>query len=133
MMAMLVTKGTKYDCNQKAETDHIRLQFFRIRTKYDCHLRNRARVTRLLFLNESLQNKISMIAVIFGPYLKRLQSYMVRFGFLIAIILSSFRDQLCQHIWSLLRSRLQSYLVHIGKIVAFISGPALYHFSLWYF
>ena len=82
-----------------------------------------------------------MIAVIFGPHLKRLQSYMVRFGFLIAIILSSFRDQLCHHILSLLRSRLQSYLVLIGEIVAIISGPALYaavsehiicfHFGFW--
>ena len=39
-------------------------------------------------------------AITFGPYLKGLQSYMVRFGFLIAIILSPFRDQHCNHIWS---------------------------------
>ena len=55
---------------------------------------------------------------------------MVRFGFVIAIVFSPFRDQYCNHIWSLLRLRLQLYLVPIGKIVAIICGPALYKFIL---
>ena len=45
--------------------------------------------------------------------LKRLESYMVRFGKRIAIIFSSFRDQ-------------SSYLILTIKIIAIISGPALY-------
>ena len=125
LQSILFTKGTKYNCNHKSKKDHIWLQSFRIRTKYDCNPRNRARVTWLWFLNESLQNKISIMAVIFDPYLNGLQSYMVRFGFLIAIIFCPFRDQHCNHIWSLLRSRLQSYLVPIIKLIAIICGPAL--------
>ena len=52
---------------------------------------------------------ISMIPVIFGPYLKGLQSYMARFRFVIAIIFSPF----CGH----------RYLVQIVILIAIIYGP----------
>ena len=40
-------------------------------------------------------------AIIFGPFLKGLQPYTVRFGIEIVIIFSPFPDQQCNHIWSI--------------------------------
>ena len=100
MIATLVRKGTKYDCNLNSESDHIWLESLLIRTKYDCNVENCPRVTLLWFLNESRENKFSIIAIIFGPFSKRLQSYMVRFELVITNIFGPFCGQGCNHIWS---------------------------------
>ena len=39
MDAILVSKGTKYACNLKSESDYICLQFLSIGTKYACNVR----------------------------------------------------------------------------------------------
>ena len=100
MIAILITKGTKYDWNHKSKEGHIWLQSVSIETKYDCTLGNRVRVTWLWILAETHQNKILMIAVIFGPYWRGLQSYMARFEFAIAIIFRPFCGKYCSHILS---------------------------------
>ena len=51
-------------------------------------------------------------ASIFGPYWKRLQAYIVRFGFEIASILGLHYYHDCKHISSQLLLSLQAYVVH---------------------
>ena len=74
-------------------------------------------------------NKETIIAIIFGPFWKRLQSYIVRFGTEFAIVFGPLCDEACIHIRSLSSTSLQSNLVHTIKIIAIISGPALYGHS----
>ena len=50
--------------------------------------------------DESRDNKLSIIEIIFGPNWERLQSYMVRFGIDIAIIFGPLSNEDCIHIWS---------------------------------
>ena len=69
-------------------------------TLYACNIENRLKITWLWFLDESRENKFSMFASIFGPHLKRLQVYMVRFGFEIAGIFSPLWNLDCIHIRS---------------------------------
>ena len=145
MIAIIFTMGTKYDCNLDHENDHLWLQswsrkwpnmiamimtkwtqyeynLYKTGTMYDCNVGIRPEVTWLWFLDESHENKFSIIAIIFGPFWKILQSYMVRYGVEIAFILGPHYRHHRNYTWSLLRSRLQSYLVPILKIIAIISG-----------
>ena len=80
--------GTKYDCNLDKKGPI-----------YDCNVEIRPRVTWQWFLNESRENKFPMIAVIFGPFWKRLQSYMVRFKIDFAIIFGPRRKYDCNHLY----------------------------------
>ena len=112
MIAILIKKGIKYDCNANSESDRIWLQSLSKLTKYDCYVVSHCRVTWLRFLNESRENKFSIITVIFGPFWKRLQSYMVRFKIDFAIIFGPrrkydcnhlygpFQENYCNHMWS---------------------------------
>ena len=61
-----------------------------------------------------------MIAIIFGPFWKGLQSYMVRFGTDIAVIFGPLCNADCNHIQSLLSPWLQSYLGSMMRIVAIL-------------
>ena len=97
-IVMLVRKGTKYDWNLNSESDHIWLQYFSKRTKYDCNLENCPWVTWLLFLDGSCEKK-SKIAIVFGPFWKRLQLYKVRFRTEITIIFSPFHNHHCIMQW----------------------------------
>ena len=45
MLAILVTKGTKYACNIKSKTDHLCLQSLSIGTTYACNVENHLGVT----------------------------------------------------------------------------------------
>ena len=67
------------------------------RTIYDCNLGNRARDTWSWLLVKSRKNKISIIAIISSPYLKGLQSYLVRSKLLIAIIYGPYHEKYCNH------------------------------------
>ena len=49
---------------------------------------------------DSWTNQFSMFATIFGPYWKRLQAYMVRFGIDIAGIFGPLSYKACDHIES---------------------------------
>ena len=100
LQSILVTKGTKYGCNHKFKNDHIWLQSFRIRTKYDCNLRNRARVTWLWIWTNLFKTKFRF-----------LQSYLVPI----------WTD--CNHIWSALNFWLQLYFVPCETNIAIIFGP----------
>ena len=64
MIVMLVRKRTKYDFNLNSESDRIWLQSFSKRFKYDCNVEIRPRFTRPWFLDESRENKFSIIAII---------------------------------------------------------------------
>ena len=86
MNANFIEKETKYDCNVNFESDHKWLQSFPIGTKYDCNIEIHPKVTWLWFLDESRENKFSIIAIILSPNWERLQSYMIRFGIDIALI-----------------------------------------------
>ena len=123
MNAILIIKGSKYNCKLISETGHFRLQSFQIRTKYDCNVKNRLKIMWLWFLDWSCENKFSIIAIIFNPNWKRLQSYRVSFELVIAIIFNphliinaiifgSSCNEDCNHIWSPWWKLLQSYVVH---------------------
>ena len=86
MIAILVTEGSKKYCKEKSKAHQIWLQ----------------------------SSSIFEFAIIFGPYRNELQSYMVRFGFLITII---FRLQ---------KPILQSYIILIIKIILIIIVPSQY-------
>ena len=113
MIAIKNTVRTKYGCNHKSKAEHIWFQSVSIRTKHDSKVESWPGVTWLWFLNESHENKFSIIAIIFGPYLKELQSYMVRFELVIAIIFSPYCDEDCNHIWSPSSKILQSWVVQL--------------------
>ena len=91
-------------------------------TQYACNIETGPWVTWLWFLDESRENKFSMIASLFGPLWKRLQAYMFRFGCDIASIFSPLGNWYCIHIRSFLLSTLQAYLVTVIKIIATIFG-----------
>ena len=76
MNAILVIKGTQYDCNR-----------FQIGP-------NMIAIIEKFVSRESNFD----IAIIFGPFWKGLQSYMVRFGIEIAIIFGPLFYQNCIHI-----------------------------------
>ena len=111
MIAILVKKGLNIIAITNRNADHIWLQSFPIGAKYDCIVGNSPRVTWLLFLNESRQNKFAIIAIIFSPNLERLQSYMVSFRFVIAIIFGPYLKGM------------QPYLVLMITLIANIYGP----------
>ena len=98
MIAILITNGTKYDCNDNHNGDHIWLQSVPIKTKK----------TAIMFtwLKHEFRD------------CNHIWSLMER----IAIIYGVNCDN-CIHIWFSLWSRLQSYLVPRITIDAAIFGP----------
>ena len=70
----------------------------RKRTIYDCNYR----IFFARFVQKSKSRDagtITKIAIIFGPHWNVLQSYMVRFRYVISIIFSPFYGQDCDYIW----------------------------------
>ena len=66
------------------------------------------------------------IASIFGPYCKRLQAYIVSFGFEIASKFSPFCDLDCKHIRPKSLFSLRAYLVSFILIIETICGASFY-------
>ena len=85
------------------------------RTKYDCNLGTHPGVTWLWFLDESLENKFSMIAIIFGALWKRLHSYIVLFIIKIAFLLGPHCNHHCSHTWLPSSKLLQSNKVTVDS------------------
>ena len=132
MLAILVTKRTKYACNHENNGDLINACNFdnngdlifwqsRIRTgpymlaiffnrDQICVQSRKSSWSHVTMISGRISRK-QIFATIFGPYWKRLQAYMVGFGFEIASIFSP------------LLSRLHSYWVPIVTIIAIIFGP----------
>ena len=103
MNAILIIKRTKYDCNYSSESDYIWLQCLSKKTWYENHESE--------FFSHSHVILRRNIAIIFGPFWKTLQSYIVRFRSEIALILGDFLIKIaiilsphnnchCNHIWS---------------------------------
>ena len=87
MIAISIPNRTIYDCNLFQKWPNMIAM-----AKFGLESRG--------FLDESRENKFSFIAIIFGPFWKRLESYMVQFIIEIAFILSPYCDQDYNHIWS---------------------------------
>ena len=85
MFAIIFIMGIKYACNLKSKRNYLCLQSLSKWTRYACNVENSPKVTWLWFLDEYREQKILMIASIFGPHGKKWQAYMVRFGFKIAV------------------------------------------------
>ena len=81
MLAISNLKRTIYACNLKSKTDHICLQFLSTRTKY-------AWKSSLDYDFWTNYAKTKCLQAYLVPIKKRLQAYMVRFGFEIAGIFS---------------------------------------------
>ena len=118
----LSQERTKYACNLKSKMDTICSQSLSIMTKYACNVENRPWVRGLWFLDESRENKMSMIASIFGPYWNRMQAYKVRLGFGIASIFIPFLSKTAS-----VFGCLYSCLYLVVYMVASMIGPN--HFS----
>ena len=86
MIAISIPKRTIYDCNpfQKGSNMTAMPKFVPESRVYD----------------ESRENNISMIAMIFAPFWKGLQSYQVPFVTKIAIIFGPHGNFVCNHKWS---------------------------------
>ena len=142
MIAINLMMRTKYDCNENYNGDQIWLQSWSQKgpnmnaisvlkgTRYDCNLIQKApnmiamsKIVVTIIFGRISRKEISIIAAIFGPFSKRLQSYLVRIEVEIAFILGPHRDHHCNHISSLLLSRLQLYLVAKITSIAIIFGP----------
>ena len=148
MVAKIFMIGIKYACNKNINENLIWMQsqFQRTlnmlaisnskRTLYACNLFQKG--PNMLAMSKidpewrnydsdnSLENKILMIASIFGPHWKRLKAYIVRFKFEIARILSFLSNWDWKHIKSPFLSWLQVYYVPVIIIIATICGPTLY-------
>ena len=99
MNATMVIMGTKLACNHDFNGDLIWMQYEFQRGLNMPAISNSKGPNMLAIIEIVLEardynfwtnhaRKFSMFASIFGPYSKRLQAYMVRFGFEIASILS---------------------------------------------
>ena len=96
MIAIIFMMESKYDCNLNSQSDNIGLQFFK-RTKYDC---NHRKYGFARFVRKSLSRDSRMIfdiAIVFSPFWKRLQSFMVVLGAEIAIIFGPDDRNHCNH------------------------------------
>ena len=118
---MLITKGTRYDCNLGHEEDLIWLQSWAQkgldmiamsvlnRTTYDCNLcqkgHNMIAIIENLFWRDSSRNHSHVTpgrfsTLQFCPFWKRLQSYLVPFLVNIEIIFGPYHKNYCNHKWS---------------------------------
>ena len=117
MVAIIFTTGSKYRA-----APHIIVIIFIIGTRYACN----DSMVAICYKEDQIWLQSSILAIIFGPIWKRLQSYIVPYIAKIAFIFGLFCDQDCNHIWSLSLLSLQSYWVLIMKIIAIICRPGLF-------
>ena len=124
MFAISVLKRTIYDCNAFQKGPNmiaiIEILFSRDSSRNHSHV-IRGRISTLqsyLVLFEKDCNHIWSVSEL------RLQTYLVAFIIIIAIIFGPLCNEDCNHIQSLLLLSLQSYLVPITKIIAIICAPA---------
>ena len=117
MIAILVTEGTKNDCNQKSKTDHIWLQSVSKGTKYDCNVEHRlcyiVLESRDYCWTNLAETNFRWLQSYLSPFTPKMQSYFVRMVTLIAMIYESYNMIPCIKIYAIISGLALLLMVHI--------------------